>query len=235
MEYTQVLKQSWHTAWRYRALWVLGIILALTATSWSMPIWYGRSGDDPSGGRLVYVHPDDSRLIIPGDDRAGTQGERKDGGDLILNFRGQADDWPVKQGDVVIRYDPPEIFSVTTVAVNANGRTALKTLDVRPWTVGAIVALGIGLLAVLFALWVISRIARYVSETALIRLVSEYQETGERRGAWQGIRMGWSRSAWRLFLIDLLVAVGGILASILLFDGDPGPLAAVGSRGARPS
>lgn len=65
--------------------------------------------------------------------------------------------------------------------------------------------------------YVVGKIARYVSETALIRMVEEYQETGERLSVRQGVRLGWSRSAWRLFLIDLLINILAVLAGVLLF------------------
>jgi hypothetical protein len=213
MQYTQVLKQAWHTAWRYRALWVLGIILALTTTSLSAPLWYGRHDDRSSGGRLVYVLPNDSRIVIPG----GPENKSEGDGDVILNYKHQADDWPFRQGDTVVSYNPPDEFSVAVVSTDRGGDLDLETLEIQPWTVGTALALGIGLISLLALLFVVSRIARYVAETALIRLVDEYQEAGERRGVWQGVKMGWSRSAWRLFLIDLLVDIVGVLASLLLF------------------
>lgn len=77
------------------------------------------------------------------------------------------------------------------------------------------------ILAVLTAAFVITlivnKIARYVSEAALIRMVGEYEDTGERRGVWQGLRLGLSRTAWRLFLIDLVIDIPVILAFMLLF------------------
>jgi hypothetical protein len=33
MKHTEVLKRAWYTMLHYRALWIFGIILALTATS----------------------------------------------------------------------------------------------------------------------------------------------------------------------------------------------------------
>jgi hypothetical protein len=76
-------------------------------------------------------------------------------------------------------------------------------------------------LAVLAAVFVVTlivaKIARYVSEAALIRMVGEYEDTGERRGVWQGLRLGLSRTAWRFFLIDLAIDVPVILAFLLLF------------------
>jgi len=76
-------------------------------------------------------------------------------------------------------------------------------------------------LAVLAAAWVImlivTKVARYVSEAALIRMVGEYEDTGERLKVWQGLRLGLSRTAWRLFLIDLAIDIPVILAFLLLF------------------
>ena len=77
------------------------------------------------------------------------------------------------------------------------------------------------ILAVLAAAWVImlivTKVARYVSEAALIRMVGEYEDTGERLKVWQGLRLGLSRTAWRLFLIDLAIDIPVILAFLLLF------------------
>jgi hypothetical protein len=78
----------------------------------------------------------------------------------------------------------------------------------------AVIAIMAALAAVAF---VVAKIARYVSETALIRMVGAYQETGERLRVRQGLRMGWSRSAWRLFLINLIIDLLAALAAILLF------------------
>jgi hypothetical protein len=64
---------------------------------------------------------------------------------------------------------------------------------------------------------VVTKIARYVSEAALIRMVGDYEDTGERRGVWQGLRLGLSRTAWRLFVIDLVIDIPLILAILALF------------------
>jgi hypothetical protein len=59
-------------------------------------------------------------------------------------------------------------------------------------------------------------IARYVSETAVIRMVDEYENTGTKMGVRQGFRIGWSRTAWRLFLINLIVHLPVILLLLIL-------------------
>lgn len=48
-------------------------------------------------------------------------------------------------------------------------------------------------------------IARYVSETAVIRMVDEYEATDTKLTIRDGFRIGWSRTSWRLFLINLIV------------------------------
>jgi hypothetical protein len=72
--------------------------------------------------------------------------------------------------------------------------------------------------------YVVAKIARYVSETALIRMVGEYHDTGERLSVGQGLRLGWSRRAWQLFLINLVLDVLAVLVAVLLFALILGPL-----------
>lgn len=59
-------------------------------------------------------------------------------------------------------------------------------------------------------------VARYVAETAVIRMVDEYENTGSKMTIKQGFRIGWSRTSWRLFLINLLVNLPMILTMLLL-------------------
>lgn len=66
------------------------------------------------------------------------------------------------------------------------------------------------------ALAVIVAIARYVSETAVIRMVDEYENSGNKMTVREGFRTGWSRTSWRLFLINVLVNIPLILVIILL-------------------
>jgi hypothetical protein len=61
---------------------------------------------------------------------------------------------------------------------------------------------------------------RYASETAVIRMVDEYETSGEKMTVRQGFRLGWSRTAWHLFLIDLIVNLPVItLMLVLLIAG----------------
>jgi hypothetical protein len=44
----------------------------------------------------------------------------------------------------------------------------------------------------------------YVAETATIRMVDEYEQSGVKVGVRQGWRYGWSRAAWRVFFINFM-------------------------------
>lgn len=65
-------------------------------------------------------------------------------------------------------------------------------------------------------LGIVVAIARYVAETAVIRMVDEYENTGSKMTVREGFRIGWSRTSWRLFLINLLVNLPIILTMLLL-------------------
>src|SRR6185503_11680359 len=66
------------------------------------------------------------------------------------------------------------------------------------WVIGAFVL-------VLLVVGIVVAIARYVSETAVIRMVDEYEASGNKMSVRQGFRIGWSNTSWRLFLINLIV------------------------------
>jgi hypothetical protein len=145
MDHLKVLKRAWEITWRYRVLWVFGIIVALTTARSSRGPQYSFNGED----------------FAPG-------------------------------GEFPLPAIPPEVSSI-------------------------LIAIGVGLACVIVILIIASVVARYVAETALIRMVDDYEETGEKRSVRQGFRLGWSRTALRLFLIDLLIGLPTALAFILLF------------------
>jgi len=146
MDYLEILKRAWELTWRYRALWVFGILLALTTGGGG-----GGTGYSFNGGNLA----------APG------------------------------------------------------GQFALP--QVGPEVVRVLIAIGIAFACLMLVLIVLAILTRYVAETALIRMVNEHEATRERLSVRQGLRLGWSRAAWRMFLIDLLIGLPTVLAFILLF------------------
>src|SRR5688572_11912924 len=77
------------------------------------------------------------------------------------------------------------------------------------WTVGIFVVF-------MFLVGIVLTIAYYVSETAVIRMVDEYENSATKMTVREGFRLGWSRTAWRLFLINLIVHLPVILFLIVL-------------------
>ncbi len=75
--------------------------------------------------------------------------------------------------------------------------------------------IGVAFVLVMVVFGVLMSIARYVSEVSVIRMVDEYEESGAKKTFREGWRLGWSRKAWRLFLIDLLIHLPVII--LLLF------------------
>ncbi|MCX7681157.1 MAG: hypothetical protein N2508_04185 [Anaerolineae bacterium] len=143
MDYLKILKRAWEITWRYRALWVFGIILALTAGGG------GGSGGGGGGGP---------------------------NGDL----------------ETAPLHIPPEVLQV-------------------------LLALAVLCACAAILITIVFTIARYVAETALIRMVNDYEETGEKLTVRQGFRAGWSRTAWRIFLISLLINAPLAIVFLILF------------------
>ena len=81
------------------------------------------------------------------------------------------------------------------------------------WVIGAFVL-------VIVILGIVMAVARFVSETAVIRMVDDYEASGTQMTVRQGFRIGWSRASWRLFLINLIVNLPAIaLVLVLLVTG----------------
>lgn len=85
-----------------------------------------------------------------------------------------------------------------------------------PEVSNTIIAAVIGVVCFILLLSVVLTALRYVSLTALVRMVNGYEETGEKLSVRQGWRLGWGRAAWRAFLVDLLFGLGGFIAFIVL-------------------
>jgi hypothetical protein len=161
MDHIQILKRSLHNAWRYKALWIFGIVLALTTFSWE-------SASE----------------------------------NLDLEFQ--------------------ESYTISDEQVVEFFRNEIVQMVLAVIVLVTVVIILLSLLALLF---------RYLSETALIKMVNDYEKTGTKYSVWQGLRMAWSRSAWRLFLIDLTVRLPAILLFLVLVVLIVAPIIALASSG----
>jgi hypothetical protein len=216
MDHIQVLKRAWTIVWRYRALWLVGLILAVTTVSWegsallsSRDEW----DDDPISTVVIHL-PGQSIVRVPGHIRIR---DDEPVGAVILNYRHSRDDWRRRPGDVIVHWNPPEEYALELVGKDDRGRLTTHTMTVAPYVLNWLLVVGIVIACALFVVLVVSRIARYVSEAALLRMVDDYEGSGSRYGFWQGLKLGCSRSAWRIFLINWGISVPATLAFALLF------------------
>lgn len=80
--------------------------------------------------------------------------------------------------------------------------------------------MGIGLvvtaLVLFILLGIIATILRYVAETAIMRMVNDYEETGLKIGFRQGWKYGWSGTAWRVFLADFIIHLPSLGLLVIL-------------------
>ena len=155
MDHIKILKRALSITVNYRALWIFGMLLALTTARGS-----GNGGG--SGG---------------GSNNPSTNN----------NFPG------------------------------FNGQNPFNgLLHPSPALINMFIGIAIGLACLVLILIVAGTIARYVSETALIRMVDEHENSGEKLTVRQGFRLGWSHMAWKMFLMDLLVGLSFIISFLVL-------------------
>lgn len=145
MDHMKVLKRALQITWKYRALWLIGLLLVLAGGG----VWQAVSGP-PNGSDTGWKT---------------SSGEGWDIG--------------------------PEQFPhfwETVVPIIAIVAAVILTL--------VLVGLVVGVLRV---------ILRYVTRSSLIQMVDRYEESGEEMRFGAGFRLGWNRSAFRMFLISLML------------------------------
>ena len=79
-----------------------------------------------------------------------------------------------------------------------------------------LIILGVVLVLTILLVMIGFPIIYYIVNTALIRSVDDYEEHGEMRKVGAGLRLGWSRAAWRMFKIDLVTILPLVVITILL-------------------
>lgn len=105
------------------------------------------------------------------------------------------------------------------------GRSNGAGLPTSGWMdLGAFAPLIAAFLCLVLFLVVGGGILRYLSQTSLIRMVDRYETTEEKVTVRQGFRLGWSRSAARIFLAELLIGLGGLVVFLLLLMLAAAPL-----------
>ena len=103
--------------------------------------------------------------------------------------------------------------------------------------IATFVWIGLGLFLFILIVSLLFALVRYPTETAVIRMVDAYEQTGEKARFKQGWKMGWNRRAFRMWVIDLVlslpailfVAVVGGLGLLIYFGVKNGTQAAIAS------
>lgn len=90
--------------------------------------------------------------------------------------------------------------------------TEQQALTTAIWIIVAVVLFAI-VVGLLFAL------VRYPSESAIIRMVDEYETSGKKVKFAEGWKLGWTHRAFRMWVIDLLLSIPVILFLALIIGG----------------
>jgi len=74
----------------------------------------------------------------------------------------------------------------------------------------------LALLLFILVVSLLTGLVRYPVETAIIRMVDGYEQTGTRLGFRAGWKLGWSRRAFRIWVIDLLTGLPGFALFLIM-------------------
>jgi hypothetical protein len=180
MDPVKILKRAWHILWSYRALWVFGLILALTAA--------GSSGGSGNSGTSFSGDGNNQSYNAP----------------LPENWREEIG----------------KAFAEVGREFSRILEDGLPALGISQGELTAMIWVVVVFVLVMIVIGLVMAVARYVSETALIRMVDEYEATETKISVRQGFRIGWSRTSWRLFLINLIVHIPVfVLLVVMLIAG----------------
>lgn len=164
MDHLKILKRAWDIVRKYRALWLIGLVLVLAGGAVGSGFTGGPPGNGGSGGS------------------GGGNGDQ------------QWDGW---------QYDGPGFRNWDEAWARA-----------APIIVTILIVIAvIFILAILIG--IIKVILRYVTRTSLIEMVQRHEESEEKVGFGAGLRLGWSRSAFTLFLTSLILKLPFILLTLL--------------------
>jgi hypothetical protein len=84
--------------------------------------------------------------------------------------------------------------------------------------VGTIVTIVAVVFVVILLFSVLAALVRYPAETAVFRMVDGYEQDGSKLKFKQGWKLGWNRRAFRLWVIDLILAIPGVVFILLMLS-----------------
>jgi hypothetical protein len=203
MNLNTILKKSWQMLWNYKALWLFGAILALVgANTISLSFWPEWLNNDwENNNQWTKIKLSEATTL------------RIPGADMTIDL--------TAPGGVRIISPEGITWREFTDLVDELDREA--SINLWPILIESVI--------ILAGLFLLGLIARYITETALIRMVNDTEHTGRRLTVWEGFRKGFSFRAGRLFLLDLVVSLLAAVAFMAVFGLAVIPLLlAIGSR-----
>jgi hypothetical protein len=82
--------------------------------------------------------------------------------------------------------------------------------------IGTFLTIGLIIFLIVLVFSLLTALVRYPTETAVIRMVNEYENSGSKVGFRQGWKLGWTRLAFRLWLIDLVLSIPALVFMLLI-------------------
>jgi hypothetical protein len=76
--------------------------------------------------------------------------------------------------------------------------------------------IAVAVVALMIVAGLLTALVRYPTETAILRMVNEYEQTGVKVDFKAGWKLGWDRRAFRVWLIDLILGIPAFLFVLLL-------------------
>jgi hypothetical protein len=213
MKYSDILKQSWQILWNYRLLWIFGFIVALTTFPYQgISDW----NDQWQAGEGTIIRTDENTVRFPGFDATV---DLAPGGVITVLPRDGSEPTVIHtEGGLSIELpdgterDLREVLAYVTDALPA---------EITQVVVGSLVVIAVVILGVVL----VAALLRYPAEAGLITAVNEQAKSKKKAGFRELLRMGWSRTAWRFFLIDVAVRLPLLAFFALMFILALGPFA----------
>ncbi len=111
---------------------------------------------------------------------------------------------------------PPDAPAPLREFVEWFSRNVVPMFEHPEQYIGTFVTIGLVLLLIFLVIGLLTSLVRYPSETAVIRMVDEYETTGNKVSFREGWKLGWNRRAFRLWVIDLILSIPVMLFVLLI-------------------
>lgn len=177
MEHKTILKRAWDLLWQYKALWIFGIILALTSASYSPQSSFRLGNTNNDSGEISFANQAEFNAYLE---------------DQIQEFEREFN--RLKQGRGLSETEQ-RIFNIL-----------------------------FGVFCSLLVLIPIGKAFYYIAETALIKMVDQSETEDKKASVKEGFTLGWSKAAWRMFLVDLVIFVPMFILFIVFMTAAFWPL-----------